>query len=96
MVTPDDRRIVEQILRSSLPAESKIWIFGSRARGTEKRSADLDLAIDAGRAMTGDERLSLEIAFEESELAYRVDVVDVYEITGVFRENIERERIPFL
>ena len=36
------------IIKKQLP-NCKIWLFGSRARGTHKSGADVDLAIDAGR-----------------------------------------------
>ena len=88
----DDRRIVWQILRANLPPKAKVWVFGSRATGRAQRYSDLDLAIDAGRAMTLDETASLAEAFSESDLAYRVDVVDWHAIEDRFRRIIAKER----
>jgi|GEM_PF-5371300 len=48
-IRPKDLEIVRVILRAALPAEAGVCVFGSRAKGTKKRAADLDLAIDAGR-----------------------------------------------
>ena len=89
-----DWEIVHRILRTFLPVESHIWIFGSRARGSHRRASDLDLAVDAGRPLTPDERLSLADAFEISELPWRVDIIDMYETEGIFRKNVESDRIP--
>lgn len=52
-------------------------LFGSLAAGRERVDSDLDLAVDAGRRLTADERLALT-----TELAKRtgrpVDLVDLY------------------
>jgi len=87
-------RMVWQILRSNLPPAAKVWVFGSRATGRARRYSDLDLAIDAGRPLTLDETASLVDAFSESNLAYRVDVVDWCAIDDCFRQIIEKERVP--
>jgi len=90
----EQRRLVWQILRSNLPPAFKVWVFGSRATGRARRYSDLDLAIDAGRPMTLDEAASLAEAFSESDLAYRVDVVDWRAIDDRFRQIIAQERVP--
>ncbi len=90
----DHCRLVLQILRANLPPAAKFWVFGSRATGRARRYSDLDLAIDAGRPMTLDETASLAEAFSESDLAYRVDVVDWRAIDDHFRQIIAQERLP--
>jgi predicted nucleotidyltransferase len=90
----EQRRLVWQILRANLPPAAKFWVFGSRATGRARRYSDLDLAIDAGRALTLDEAASLADAFSESDLSYRVDVVDWRAIDDRFRQIIARERVP--
>jgi predicted nucleotidyltransferase len=90
----EQRRVVWQILRAYLPASVKVWVFGSRATGRARRYSGLDLAIDAGRALTLDETVSLADAFSESDLVYRVDVVDWRTIDDRFRQIIGRNRVP--
>ena len=96
VIRPIDRLVVVRILQWFLPPEARVWVFGSRARGTKKRAADLDLVIDAGRRLTSSEECQLEYAFEMSELPYRVDIVDMQRASGVFLDNILRDHIPFL
>ena len=91
-------RIVRDILRAHLPEGALVWVFGSRAprRGQTRRArrySDLDLAIDAGRRLTSDEAATLREAFEESDLPYRVDIVDWHAIDERFRRLIEAERV---
>jgi uncharacterized protein len=93
VLAADHRRLVLDILRAHLPRSSKAWVFGSRATGRARRYSDLDLAIDAGRPLTLDEIAILTEAFSESDLPYRVDVIDWREIDDRWRERIAAERV---
>ena len=90
----DHRRLVLEIIAANLPPATKVWVFGSRATGRARRYSDLDLAIDAGRPMTLDERACLAEAFSESDLACCVDVVDWRAIDEGLREHVAKERAP--
>ena len=92
-VSPEHRRIVLDLLAEYLPKAGKVWVFGSRATGRARRYSDLDLAIDAGRRLTLDECAILAEAFEESDLPYRVDIVDWHAIDDRFRSLIKAERV---
>ena len=94
VLLPNHRRLVRDILAEHLPPEARTWIFGSRATGRAWRYSDLDLAIDAGRRLTLDETAILREAFEESDLPYRVDIVDWYAIDDDFRRIISAGRRP--
>ncbi|MDE8345815.1 MAG: restriction endonuclease subunit S [Acidocella sp.] len=65
----------------------------ARATWTTKDSSDLDLAIDAARPLTRDEESALRGVFEESDLPYAVDVVDMQTVSKTFRKIVERERV---
>lgn len=93
---PDHRRLVLDVLRGNLPHRAKTWVFGSRATGRARRYSDLDLAIDAGRRLTLDETARLAEAFSDSDLPYRVDIVDWRAIDDRFRELIVGERAPLV
>lgn len=92
-VSPEHRRIVLDLLTEHLPQGHEVWVFGSRATGRARRYSDLDLAIDAGRPLSLDERANLTEAFEECDLPYRVDLVDWHAIDDRFRRLIEAERV---
>jgi uncharacterized protein len=89
----DHRRLVLNILHTNLPASTKAWVFGSRATGRARRYSDLDLAIDTGRPMTLDEIARLAEAFSDSDLPYRVDLVDWHDIDDRWRQMIVAERV---
>ena len=93
-VTPNHRLLVLRIAQGTLPAGAKLWAFGSRATGRARKYSDLDLAIDAGRPLTLDESARLGEALQESDLPYRVDIVDWHAIGERFRRVIAAGRVP--
>ncbi len=92
----DHKRLVLNILRANLPPSTKAWIFGSRATGRARRYSDLDLTIDAGRRLTLDETAKLAEAFSDSDLLYKVDLVDWQNIDDRWREKIMADRVPLI
>ncbi len=63
-------------------------VFGSRVKGPAKRHSDLDLAV-VGQGRLERSRLDrLAEAFSESDLPFRVDVLDWHEISEEFCQVI--------
>jgi predicted nucleotidyltransferase len=92
-IRSEDLEIVVKVLRSCLPQGTQVWVFGSRAKGAAKRGSDLDLAIDAGRPLTSKEKSHLENDFYESNLPYKVDIVDMKDVSDTFRPYIIKEQV---
>jgi type I restriction enzyme S subunit len=67
--------------------------FGSRARGTAKPYSDLDLAIVSDTAIPIGLMAALTDAFSESDLRFKVDVVDWATTSSEFRKIIERDAV---
>ena len=95
-MTPEHRRLAAGILRAHLPRGATVWAFGSRATRQARRYSDLDLAIDAGRPLSLDETAALAEAFSDSDLPYRVDIVDWRAIDAEFARLIAANRLPLL
>lgn len=88
---PEHLKIVQDILRANLPATARVCVFGSRVTGRTRRASDLDLAIDLGRPLTRKENGDLADAFDDSDLPYRVDVVDWHRASASFKAIVERD-----
>jgi len=88
----DHRRLVRGIVAAHLPRGTAVWVFGSRATGRARPLSDLDLAVDAGRRLTLDEIAALSEAFSESDLPYKVDIVDWHAVDERFRRIIMADR----
>lgn len=81
-------------LISALVPDAKIYLYGSRARGTHGEWSDIDLALDAGHPIS--DRLVGELAaiFEASSIPYRIDIVDVHgDISKSMRESILKDKV---
>jgi len=92
-LAPEHLNLVRAILRQHLPAHAKVWVFGSRATGKAHRGSDLDLAIDLGQELPSNTEYALHFAFEDSDLPWTVDIVDMQRIDGVFRQNVWQDRV---
>jgi len=92
MLKSEHRAIVLTILRQHLPDNAQIWVFGSRATGKAHPHSDLDLAIDCGQKLSAKIESALHFAFEDSDLPMTVDIVDMQQISGIFRQDVERDR----
>ena len=93
-IRPDHLEIVQNILREHLPAGFQVWVFGSRANWATKDSSDLDLAVEGADALDYKAMVGLEVALEESDLPYTVDVVDLNAVSQEFKKIVEDQRIP--
>lgn len=84
----DDLALVKTILQTHIP-EYKVWAFGSRVQGRRlKPFSDLDLAVVTDKPLELDRYCELREAFAESDLPFRVDIVDWACATPGFREII--------
>lgn len=89
-LSPSHWDIVCEILHKHVP-NRKILVFGSRATWTAKEYSDLDLAI------LGDEPLPINVSsaltegFSESDLPFKVDIVDWARADESFRDKIHHE-----
>jgi predicted nucleotidyltransferase len=92
-LSEEHRGLVLNILRTNLPQNTKVWVFGSRATGRARRYSDIDLTIDAGRPLTLDEIAGLAEAFSDSDLPYKVDLADWHNIDDRWRQTITAERV---
>lgn len=86
-IAPKYLEIIRGILLKHVP-DRKVLVFGSRATGTAKKYSDLDLAVIGDTPLTLGQLALLEHDFDESELPFKVDVVDWATTREPFREII--------
>ncbi|WP_027330151.1 nucleotidyltransferase family protein [Marinimicrobium agarilyticum] len=84
--------IIERILKTFMP-DKQVKAFGSRVRGTAKPYSDLDLAIITDQPLSIDSVAQLAEAFSESDLPWKVDLVDWSLVNDTFRDIIEKEGV---
>jgi predicted nucleotidyltransferase len=81
-------QIILAILKRFVP-NCEIRAFGSRWNGTVKKYSDLDLVIVGKERLDWNVLADIKEAFEESDLPYRVDLLDWNAISPEFRNVIE-------
>jgi len=91
-VAPHEWAVVRAILEQLAP-EYEVWAFGSRATGRAKPYSDLDLALISDQRIPLDVTARLSEAFSESDLPWKVDLVDWATTDEAFRRVIEKQRV---
>jgi predicted nucleotidyltransferase len=71
--------------------DCEVRAFGSRGNGTAKEHSDLDLAIVGKSKIKRRVKMLLREAFEESDLPFRVDIIDYNTVSEAFRAIIEEK-----
>lgn len=87
---PSHWDIVCEILNKHVP-DRKVLAFGSRATWTAKEYSDLDLAVLGDEPLLLNVKSALTEGFSESDLPFKVDIVEWARIDKVFRDKIRRE-----
>ena len=72
-------------------ANVQVYLFGSWARGEERVTSDIDLAIEGEDA--SEMAMQVREALEESNIPYRVDVVNLVEASPALLANVRKEGI---
>lgn len=88
-IRPDHLRIVHDVLQDHLPAGVKVWVFGSRAQWSARDGSDLDLALEGETEIDRKVIEALTDAFEDSDLPFTVDVVDINRVNERFRQIVK-------
>ncbi len=91
-IRPDHWEIVRGILHKHVP-QYEVWAFGSRAKWTAKPYSDLDLAVISSKPLSLSVSASLADEFSESDLPWKVDVVDWATTSASFRKIMERDKV---
>lgn len=81
---------VRKVLALHVPG-FEVRMFGSRVRSTARKYSDIDLVIVGKEAVPERQLSELKDAFAESNLPYRVDVVDWHAVTPEFRAAVEQQ-----
>lgn len=87
---------VKRIILSHLSGHSaKAYLFGSWARSEEKRSSDIDVAIEFATNDESNHRtlMNIRYALEESTIPYKVDVVYLNAADDLIVNKVREEGI---
>lgn len=81
-------KLIQTILRKYFP-NAEIRVFGSRYKHTNKPYSDIDIAIIEKQKIDLTTYCRVKEELEESNLKYRVDLLDWHSISKEFQKIIE-------
>lgn len=93
-VSPFQLEMIKKILERHVSG-CEVRVFGSRATRTAKDYSDLDLAIVGKERLSDKVLFALKEDFQQSDIPFRVDVLDWNAISKEFREVIEKKYTSF-
>lgn len=91
-IQPDQRAIVCDILARHVPHHT-VWAFGSRTTGGARPYSDLDLVVLTHTPLPLSTRAAVRESFSESDLPWKVDVLDWTDVSDEFRHIIEQDKV---
>ncbi|MCF6179780.1 MAG: nucleotidyltransferase domain-containing protein [Geopsychrobacter sp.] len=89
---PSELEIVHSILARLVP-DLEVWAFGSRVRGTAREFSDLDIVLITASVLPLAVKADLVAAFSQSDLPFKVDIVDWSVTDAGFRKIIEQQKV---
>ena len=72
---------------------TKIYIFGSRARGSHHKTSDIDIALDNKDIIDPKIITQLKNSIDALNIPYKIDIVDINNISEILKKQIERDKI---
>lgn len=92
-VKPEVKNKIIAVVSALIP-EAKIYLYGSRARGTYQPSSDIDLALDAGHRIEPYGRIGeLKSVLSELSIIYSVDVIDLHSVSEGMRKSVDEDKV---
>ena len=93
-IAPAHLKMVEMILSEFVP-DCEVRAFGSRCNGTARKYSDLDLCVCGNEKLDWKLLANLKDALMESDLPFRVDLLDYHAIPEHFRKNIDNGEVVY-
>lgn len=87
-----DLETVKKILAQYV-GQYEVWAFGSRVAKTARKFSDLDLVILTQKPLELGIYGDLQMAFSESDLPFKVDIVDWAATSEDFRKIIQQKYV---
>ena len=92
LVTAHQWQIVHAILQQYV-ADYAVWAFGSRVDGPCKEFSDLDIVVISDAPLPLALMAAINEAFSESELPWKVDIVDWATTSTAFQQRILTKKL---
>jgi uncharacterized protein len=92
MVNKRYKDILIAIIKKHVP-ECKIFLFGSRAKGTHQPTSDIDIALHCNNEIEFNVIGKIKEDVEESVIPFFVDIVDINAVSDEMKQQIKNDGI---
>ncbi len=90
MSSDEIERAVAQIVRKHLGQEYRIFLFGSRAKGTARRGSDYDIGIEGPVPVPASIKFDIEDDLEKLPTLATIEIVDFSQASERFARSAAR------
>ena len=91
--TYEERNLIKETLIAIFGPHCTFSVFGSRVNGTHRANSDLDVLISSDQPIPLRAFAYAKESFEESNLSFRVDLLDKANLTNSFIEQIRADLV---
>ena len=81
-----------EIIHKRVP-NCKIYLFGSRARGTNQTGADIDLALDSKSIIDMNIFYKIQDDIEETTIPLTIDLVDLFSASEALKNEVKKDGV---
>jgi uncharacterized protein len=92
VVKREYREQIIEIIKKHLP-EAKIYLFGSRSRGTNHPGSDIDIAVDTSHKIDRSIIHKIKDELEDTTIPFFVDVIDWYSAEDTLKSQVKKDGI---
>ena len=93
-LTEQQKEEILSLFARYLPG-TKVWAYGSRVKFNARPDSDLDLVCFTTPEQSG-QFYTLKEQFEESNLPFRIDLLEWNNLPDNFKENISKQHVEIL
>lgn len=87
------KQVRSEVLQTLGDRPVDVWLFGSWASGQAGRTSDIDVALDPRGPLARSEVARLRERLDELPVPYPVELVDLRDAGGTFRDKVRREGV---
>ena len=89
-LTEKDRAEICRLANDIFAPNTELWAYGSRVKGTNHDTSDLDLVINtpAEQPLDVEQLVAFKLALQQSNIPIMIQVLDWLRIPESFRQNI--------
>ncbi len=76
--------LIKKTVQKYLGADVRVFMFGSRATGKNRRWSDVDIGISGNQKIAGSKLVEIESDLSESDIPYLVEIVNFQSVSTEF------------